>query len=84
MRQGLTQLEVANAAFGYEISHCKVSRIERMQMPLVDAHCIDRLARALRVPRAELVAIDPKFAGRAAVAHLATTKGLWQHPARTI
>lgn len=73
----MTQLEVANAAFEYEISHCKVSRIERAAMPRVDAHCLALMADALKISRKQLLAIDPKFDSRASVARAATREGLW-------
>lgn len=72
-----TQLQVATDAFGYDISHCKVSRIERAAMPKVDAHCLERLAVALDVPKDELIAIDPQFADRAVIARAATRRGFW-------
>lgn len=78
----LTQLEVAQAAFDYEISHCKVSRVERAVMRKVDAHCLERMAVALGVPRRELIAIDPLFNVKAVVVRTATRKGLWDVPAR--
>lgn len=74
---GLTQLEVANAAFEYHRSHCKVSRIERGAMPRVDAHCIERVAAVLNVPRRTLRSIDPRFDQRAAVFRQATEQGFW-------
>lgn len=73
----MTQLEVAQAAFEYTVSHCKVSRIERAAMPRVDAHCLALMADVLKVPRKQLVAIDPKFDSRATVARAATREGLW-------
>lgn len=73
-----TQLEVAQAAFDYQISHCKVSRIERAAMPKVDAHCLERMASVLDVPLATLVRIDPLFTGRADVARRATAQGFWR------
>ena len=78
----LTQLQVAQAAFDYEVSHCKVSRIERAVMPKVDAHCLERMASVLGVPRKTLTAIDPKFNARAAVVRAATRKGFWDVPAK--
>lgn len=73
----LTQLQVAQAAFDYKISHCKVSRVERAAMPRVDAHCLELMASALSIPRRQLTAIDPKFQSRAVVARTATRQGLW-------
>jgi transcriptional regulator with XRE-family HTH domain len=77
----MTQLQVAQAAFEYKISHCKVSRVERAAMSKVDAHCLERMATVLSVPRKELLAIDPKFHSRAVVARTATRQGLWDVPA---
>jgi transcriptional regulator with XRE-family HTH domain len=77
----MTQLEVAQAAFDYRISHCKVSRVERAAMPKVDAHCLERMAAVLSVPRKELLSIDPRFHSRAVVARAATRQGLWDVPA---
>lgn len=74
---GLTQLEVASRAFGYKISHCKVSRVERAVMPKVDAHCLEAMATTLNVPTKELLAIDPKFRDRAVVVREATRRGFW-------
>lgn len=73
----MTQLEVAQAAFEYQISHCKVSRIERAAMPRVDAHCLALMADVLKISRKQLAAIDPKFDSRATVARTATREGLW-------
>jgi hypothetical protein len=73
----MTQLQVAQAAFEYKISHCKVSRVERAAMPQVDAHCLERMASVLSIPRGELVAIDPKFQARAFVTRTATRQGFW-------
>jgi transcriptional regulator with XRE-family HTH domain len=77
----MTQLQVAQAAFDYKISHCKVSRVERGAMLKVDAHCLERMATVLAVPRKELLAIDPRFHSRAVVARAATRQGLWGVPA---
>jgi transcriptional regulator with XRE-family HTH domain len=79
LRAGMTQLEVAQAAFEYKKSHCKVSRVERCAMPKVDAHCLERMAIVLNVPRRQLEAVDPKFNARAAVAREATRRGFWTH-----
>lgn len=80
-KAGLTQLQVAQAAFEYKISHCKVSRIERAMMPKVDAHCLELMAGVLAVTRKQLTAIDPMFGARAVVARTATRQGLWDIPA---
>jgi transcriptional regulator with XRE-family HTH domain len=77
----MTQLEVAQAAFDYKVSHCKVSRVERAAMPCVDAHCLELMADVLEIPRKKLLEIDPKFQARAVVARVATRKGLWDVPA---
>lgn len=77
LQAGLTQLEVAKQAFGYEVSHCKVSRIERAAMPTVDAHCLSRMATVLKVPRAALNAVDNRYPAKASVTRLATDKGFW-------
>jgi hypothetical protein len=77
----LTQLQVAQLAFEYKISHCKVSRVERAAMPRVDAHCLELMASALSIPRRELTTIDPLFHARAVVARTATRQGLWGVPA---
>ncbi len=74
---GMTQLQAAEKAFHYKRSHCKVSRIERAAMPLVDAHCLERLAAVVGVPRAVLGAIDERFDERALVARAATARGFW-------
>ena len=79
---GLTQLEVADKAFGYKISHCKVSRVERAVMRKVDAHCLERMAVALDVPTDTLLEIDPNFRHRAVVAREATRRGFWARTAR--
>lgn len=77
MSQALSQLDVARAAFDYDKSHCKVSRVERARMRLVDAHCLERMATALQVPREALRAIDPDFDNRVKVIRAATVKGFW-------
>ena len=74
---GLTQLQVAQEAFEYEVSHCKVSRVERGVMAKVDAHCLERMAGVVGLPRDILKAIDPKFDARASVVRAATKKGFW-------
>lgn len=76
---GLTQLQVAQRAFGYQVSHCKVSRIERMCMTKVDAHCLEAMAKVLSVSPTALTAIDPSFKDRAVVVREATRRGFW-HP----
>ena len=78
---GMTQLEVAQAAFNYKKSHCKVSRVERCAMPKVDAFAIERMAKVLGVPKVALTTIDPKFAARVTVAKAASNKGFWEHTA---
>lgn len=80
----MTQLQVAQAAFEYKVSHCKVSRVERAAMPKVDAHCLERMATVLKVPDEKLLQIDPKFASRAEVARTATEKGFWGVRARVV
>lgn len=76
---GLTQLQVARGAFEYRVSHSKVSRIERCDMRKVDAHCLELLAGVVGVSRRTLMAIDPKFNSKAAVARLATEHGFWAY-----
>lgn len=71
---------MSQAAFDYEVSHCKVSRIERAVMANVDAHCPVRMAAVLSVPRKDLVAIDPRFTSRAD----ATRKGFWDVRAKLL
>lgn len=78
---GLTQLQVATAAFDYHRSHCKVSRIERCAMPKVDAYCIDRMAAVLGVPRSVLRDIDPRFKERLDVVLAASRRGFWRYRA---
>lgn len=78
---GMSQLKLAQEAFGYAISHCKVSRIERCAMPLVDAYAIAQMARVLRIPPAKVLAIDSKFFSRYKVALLATEEGFWTYRA---
>lgn len=73
----MTQLQVAQRAFEYKVSHCKVSRVERAAMPQVDAHCLERMAQALGIAKRELTAIDPKFKSRAVVSRTATKQGFW-------
>lgn len=80
----MTQLEVADTAFGYKVSHCKVSRVERAVMPKVDAHCIEAMAKALNVPAKKLLQIDPKFRDRAVVAREATRRGFWSATERFV
>lgn len=75
--RGKTQLQVAQEAFGYVVSHAKVSRIERAVMRKVDAHCIERIAVVLNVPKTRLLEIDPQFTSRAVVAREATRRGFW-------
>lgn len=76
----LSQMAVANLAFEYKISHCKVSRVERAAMPLVDAVCIERMAHVLGVPRDKLVRIDPRFSARTTVIQVATNE-FWRQQA---
>lgn len=80
----MSQMEVARQAFGYEVSHCKVSRIERAVMPKVDAVAIHNIAEVFGIPMAALAAIAPKFPAQVAVMKTATAKGLWDHPAITV
>lgn len=81
---GLTQLAVAQEAFNYKKSHCKVSRVERVAMTKVDALAIERIAEVLRIPRGMLLTIDPKFDARVSVAKTASSKGFWEHTAETM
>lgn len=78
---GLSQKKVALAAFGYTLSHSKVGRIENAKMKRVDAFAIDRMAKALQVPKIVIQAIDDKFDERLAVTRFAGLKGFWDHPA---
>ena len=84
LRANLSQLEVAQKAFGYEVSHCKVSRVERVAMPKVDAHALEAMAQVLNVPAAALKAIDPQFKDRAIVIREATRRGFWHPRERSI
>ncbi len=84
VQAGLTQLQVANKAFGYEISHCKVSRVERAVMPKVDAHCLESMASVLNVPANALLKVDPNFKNRAVIAREATRRGFWNPTARRV
>lgn len=81
LSKGVSQLYVARGAFQYAISHCKVSRIERCAMRLVDAYAIARIAEVLEVPEDTLKQIDPKFPSRLKVAEVATTEGFWPYKA---
>lgn len=78
LRAGLSQLDVARKAFGYEISHCKVSRVERAAMAKADAHCIEAMAHVVGVSRRDLLAVDPRFKDRAVVVREATRRGFWR------
>ena len=80
----MTQLQVATKAFGYEVSHCKVSRVERAVMSKVDAHCLESLASVLAVPAGVLHKIDPMFKDRAVVVREATRRGFWSPSARRV
>lgn len=80
----MTQLEVATKAFGYTISHCKVSRVERAAMPKVDAHALEAMAKVLHMPLAELLKIDPRFRDRAVVVREATRRGFWHKDHRIV
>lgn len=84
IRAGLTQLEVAQKAFGYDISHCKVSRVERAVMRKVDAHCLEAMATVLDVPGVVLTTVDPYFRDRAVVVREATRRGFWNPAARVV
>lgn len=84
LQAGLTQLQVAQRAFDYQVSHCKVSRIERAVMTKVDAHCLEAMARVLNVPASKLCAIDPMFKDRAVVIREATRRGFWNPKARKV
>lgn len=81
---GLTQLQVADQAFGYKVSHCKVSRVERAVMPKVDAHCLESMASVLNIPSNELLKVDPRFKSRAVIAREATRRGFWNPVARSV
>lgn len=81
---GLSQLEVASRAFGYKVSHCKVSRVERCAMLKVDAHCLEAMAQVLSVSTSTLLAIDPRFKDRAVVVREATRRGFWNPSARLV
>lgn len=81
---GMTQMQVARQAFRYKKSHCKVSRVERCAMPKVDAHCLQLMARVLKVPMSVLEGIDPQFKHRVAVARAATRHGFWDRGAALI
>jgi transcriptional regulator with XRE-family HTH domain len=81
---GLTQLAVATLAFGYRVSHCKVSRVERCAMLKVDAHALEAMAQVLGLPTSKLLAIDPKFKDRAVVVREATRRGFWAPNARQV
>ena len=81
---GKTQMQVANEAFGYEISHCKVSRVERAAMLKVDAHCLEAMATVLAIPSATLHGVDPHFRDRAVVVREATRRGFWCAGARSV
>lgn len=84
LASGKSQLQVAREAFGYEISHCKVSRVERAVMAKVDAHCLEAMAAVLSIPTATLKAIDPQFKDRAVVVREATRRGFWSPRARVV
>lgn len=81
---GLTQLQVAKQAFGYEVSHCKVSRVERAIMRKVDAHCIEAMAHVLDVPSTSLLEVDPQFKDRAVIVREATRRGFWRKGALNV
>ena len=81
---GLTQLQVAQQAFHYRVSHCKVSRIERAVMSKVDALAIERMAHAFGIPVSALETIDPEFKARMSVTQAATNKGFWNYPAAMV
>jgi transcriptional regulator with XRE-family HTH domain len=80
----LTQLQVAQEAFSYKVSHCKVSRIERVAMPKVDATAIARMAQVFGIPQSMLEVIDKDFVARVAVTQTASKKGFWAYPAELI
>lgn len=84
LARNMTQLQVAQAAFGYEVSHCKVSRVERCAMPLVDAHCLEAMATVLGVDLDQMSTIDPKFKSRAVVVREATRRGFWSPKATQV
>lgn len=78
----LSQLAVAQMTFNYEVSHCKVSRIERGVMRHVDALALAGMANTLGLPLESLEAIDPKFLARLDLAQKATNSGFWTHKAK--
>ncbi len=84
LASGLTQLQVADQAFGYKVSHCKVSRVERAAMPKVDAHCLEAMASVLSIPSNALLKVDPRFKARAVIARAATRRGFWNPAARSV
>jgi len=55
-RKNLSQLEVAKKAFNMEVSHCKVSRLERGTTRQPSRQQIAAVARVLRVPMSQLIA----------------------------
>jgi hypothetical protein len=81
---GKSQMQVAHEAFGYDISHCKVSRVERAVMTKVDAHCLEAMATVLAIPASTLRGVDPQFNDRAIVVREATRRGFWSPAARVV
>jgi transcriptional regulator with XRE-family HTH domain len=57
LRRDMTQLELARLAFGTEVSHCHVSRLERAVQPLVSLQVrIEAVAQALNIRPSRLMA----------------------------
>lgn len=55
--RGMTQLELSRIAFGTEVSHCHVSRLERAVQPAVSLQVrIEAVARALNIRPSVLMA----------------------------
>lgn len=81
---GLSQLEVARRAFQYQISHCKVSRVERAVMRMVDPFAIQRIAEVLGIEMKALKNVDPQFEERLALAETANQFGFWNMKAKAI
>ena len=54
--RGMTQLELSRIAFGTEVSHCHVSRLERAVQPTVSLQVrVDAVARALSIRPSRLM-----------------------------
>jgi hypothetical protein len=55
--RGMTQLELSRIAFGTEVSHCHVSRLERAVQPTVSLQVrLEAVARALNIRPSVLMA----------------------------